>query len=196
MKRNSSTIGRTPWLSRRQMLRRAGAGMGAIGLANVAADAGLLPAAADTLMARQPHFAPRAKRLIYLYMNGGPSQVDTFDYKPTLEKYDGQRPAEVDLKTLRKTTVIMKSPWKFQQYGQSGLWVSDLFPHVARCIDDICVIRSMKTDIPEHAAAMTMMKMVTTPMMMTTSMSMMMMMKTTMQCSFKAHKRWCSLIWT
>ena len=108
-------------------------------------------------MARQPHFAPRAKRLIYLYMNGGPSQVDTFDYKPTLEKYDGQRPAEVDLKTLRKTTVIMKSPWKFQQYGQSGLWVSDLFPHVARCIDDICVIRSMKTDIPELAAAMTMM---------------------------------------
>ncbi len=157
MKRYSSTIGRTPWLSRRQMLWRAGAGMGAIGLAHVAADAGLLPAAADTLVARQPHFAPRAKRLIYLYMNGGPSQVDTFDYKPSLEKYDGQRPSEADLKTLRKTTVIMKSPWKFRQYGQSGVWVSDLFPHVAHCIDDICVIRSMKTDIPEHAAAMTMM---------------------------------------
>ena len=140
--------------------------MGAVGLAGVLADAGLLSAAtntvapapaADTLVRKTPHFVPRAKRLIYLYMNGGPSQVDTFDYKPALDKYQGQRPKEVDRKTLRKTTVLMKSPWKFRRYGQSGLWVSDLFPHVARCIDDICVIRSMHTDIPEHAAAMTMM---------------------------------------
>ena len=162
----TKTTSRAPWLSRRQMLQSAGAGMGAVGLASLLADNNALLAAtnrtataqsAGTLAVKSPHFFPRAKRLIYLYMNGGPSQVDTFDYKPLLEKHEGKRPPAANLKTLRKTTVIMKSPWKFRQHGQSGLWVSELFPQVARCIDDICIVRSMRTDVPEHAAAMTMM---------------------------------------
>ena len=160
---------RTPgssWLSRRQMLQRAGTGIGMLGLANVLAGEGLLSTEREAnartlpssgLAPKPPHFAPRAKRFIHLYMNGGPSQVDTFDYKPALSKYEGQRPEEVDIKTLRSTGELIPSLWKFNKYGQSGLWVSDLFPHVASCIDDICVIRSMHTDIPEHAAGMLMM---------------------------------------
>ena len=90
-------------------------------------------------------------------MNGGVSHVDTFDYKPLLEKFHGQRPAAVDIKTLRKTEGLMKSPFEFQRHGQSGRWVSELFPHVARCIDDLCIIHSMHTDLPEHVAGLLMM---------------------------------------
>ncbi len=101
---------------------------------------------------------PKAKHVIQLFMPGGPSQVDTFDYKPSLAKHAGERPKLVDRKSLRNTKMgLMPSPYSFQQYGQSGKWVSEIFPHVAQCVDDICFIHSMHTDIPEHAGAMMMM---------------------------------------
>ena len=106
---------------------------------------------------RPPHFAPKAKRIIHLLMNGGPSHIDTFDPKPLLARYEGQRPAVVDLRTQRKTTGILKSPFKTGQHGESGLWVSELFPHVARHADELCVVRSMHTDIPEHVSGLLMM---------------------------------------
>ncbi len=143
--------------SRRDMLVSMGAGFGAIGLAGVMDSFGAGPSA-DPLAPVIPHFAPRAKHVIQLFMPGGPSQVDTFDYKPDLKKYEGQRPGIVDRKTLRNTkNGLMPSPFSFQQYGQSGKWVSDIFPHVGECVDDIAFIHSMHTDIPEHAGAMMMM---------------------------------------
>ncbi|MFP6768822.1 MAG: DUF1501 domain-containing protein [Planctomycetaceae bacterium] len=104
-----------------------------------------------------PHFAPRAKRVIHLLMNGGPSHLDTFDPKPLIAKYEGQRPSTVDLRTQRKTTGLLKSPFRFSQHGESGLWVSELFPHVARHADKLCMLHSMYTDIPEHISGLLMM---------------------------------------
>lgn len=132
--------------------------MGSIGLAGMIGQkrAGA-EIAASPLVPRAPHFAPRAKRVIQLFMPGGPSQVDTFDCKPMLAKHAGERPALVDRKTLRNTkNGLMPSPFGFRQYGQTGKWVSDIFPHVGDCVDDIAFIHSMHTDIPEHAGAMMM----------------------------------------
>jgi hypothetical protein len=110
------------------------------------------------LAPKPPHFAPKAKRVIQLFMPGGPSQVDTFDYKPELAKHAGQRPQAVDRKSLRNTKGgLMPSPFGFKQYGECGKWVSDIFPEVGQCVDDICFIHSMHTDIPEHAGAILMM---------------------------------------
>lgn len=140
--------------SRREMLSRIGAGFGTLGLASVLADQNLL---ADPVSA-VPHFAPKAKRVIQLFMPGGPSQVDTFDYKPAIAEHAGKRPESVDRKSLRNTkNGLMPSPFGFKQYGQCGKWVSDIFPKVAECVDDICFIHSMHTDIPEHAGAILMM---------------------------------------
>jgi hypothetical protein len=140
--------------SRREMLGRIGAGFGTLGLASVFADEHLL---ADPVSS-PPHFAPKAKRVIQLFMPGGPSQVDTFDYKPAIAQHAGQRPEAVDRKSLRNTkNGLMPSPFGFKQYGQCGKWVSDIFPQVAQCVDDICFIHSMHTDIPEHAGAILMM---------------------------------------
>lgn len=150
-----------PPLSRRESLRRIGAGFGTLGLASVLAGtpSGMAaPGPADALAPRMAHFAPKAKRIIQLFMPGGPSQVDTFDYKPEIAKYAGQRPSEVDRKSLRNTkNGLFPSPFGFHQYGECGRWVSDIFPHVGRCVDDICFIHSLHTDIPEHAGAMMMM---------------------------------------
>jgi hypothetical protein len=147
-------------VSRRDALARIGAGFGTLGLAAVLADDRLLAATSEPGAPQlgRTHFAPKAKRLIQLFMPGGPSQVDTFDYKPDITRYAGQRPAEVDRKSLRNTkNGLFPSPYGFRQYGQSGKWVSDLFPNVAQCVDDICFIHSMHTDIPEHAGAILMM---------------------------------------
>src|SRR3954467_12072014 len=122
-------------ISRRDLLRRAGAGFGLIGLA------GALQAADKLQPSGQP--PARAKRIIFLFMNGGPSHVDTFDPKPALTKYEGQKPEGRDAKLG-----FMPSPFKFQPHGDSGLVMSDLFPHLAACADDLCVIRSMHTDTP------------------------------------------------
>lgn len=139
-----------------------GTGLGMLGLAGILAQDGTLGHAAEQgsnnpLAAKVAHFTPRAKHVIHLFMNGGPSQVDTFDPKPALEKYNGQRPPNADLKTERKTGGLLMSPFKFQKYGQSGIEVSDIFPHVGSCIDDICVIRSMHTNIPNHEPSLLMM---------------------------------------
>jgi hypothetical protein len=148
-------------LTRRESLQRMGTGLGMLGLAGLLAAEESLPrvarAAANPLLPKPAHFAPRAKHVIHLFMNGGPSQVDTFDPKPALEKYNGKRPPAADLKTERKTTGLLKSPFKFKKYGASGIEVSELFPHVGSCIDDICVMRSMHTDIPNHEPSLLMM---------------------------------------
>ena len=150
-----------PPLSRRELLTQLGAGFGTLGLASLLVDSRSLAAAntpASPMAPRPPHFAPRAKHVIQLFMPGGPSQVDTFDYKPEIQKHAGERPELVDRKSLRNTrNGLMPSPFGFRQYGQCGKWVSDIFPHVAQCVDDICFIHSMHTDIPEHAGAMMMM---------------------------------------
>jgi len=150
-----------PAFSRREAIRRLGAGFGSLGLASMlqaVAPAGDVAPAASPLAPKPSHFAPKVKHVIQLFMPGGPSQVDTFDYKPALVEYAGQRPAEVDRKSLRNTkNGLFPSPFAFKQYGQCGKWVSDLFPHVGECVDDIAFIHSMHTDIPEHAGAMMMM---------------------------------------
>jgi hypothetical protein len=142
--------------SRREMLRRMGTGFGMIGLAGLLAD-NAAAAPVNPLALKTPHFKPRAKHVIHLFMNGGPSQVDTFDPKPALEKYNGQSPPGSGLKTERKTGGLMKSPFKFNKCGQSGVEVSEIFPEIGKCIDDICVIRSMHTDVPNHEPALLMM---------------------------------------
>jgi len=134
----------TNW-SRREILRRAGAGFGALAFSALQADG--TTAAESPLAARRPHFAARAKRVIFLFMPGGPSQVDTFDPKPRLAQDDGQPSPKLYLGQQRK---LLASPWKFQKYGESGVEVSELFPRTASCIDDICVIRSMVTDDSNH----------------------------------------------
>src|SRR5687768_10445259 len=132
-------------LTRRELLRRSGMGLGFLGLAGVLADGGLLtpPATAaegagyaNPLAERRPHFAPKAKRVIHLFMNGGPSHVDTFDRKVSLEKYAGQNLPTENLRTERKTGAAFPSPFKFQKYGESGIEISELFQHTARHIDD------------------------------------------------------------
>ncbi|HVA45754.1 MAG TPA: DUF1501 domain-containing protein [Pirellulales bacterium] len=153
--------------SRRRWLSQMGTGFGALGLAAVLADAGLLGegaaqaassgAAASPLSPKSPHFAPRAKRVIFLFMNGGPSHVDTFDPKPALEKYAGQQPEELTKNYQRTVGKLFPSPFKFAKYGQNGIDVSELYPHTAQVIDEVCVIRSMHTDIPNHEPALLMM---------------------------------------
>src|SRR3989440_13061150 len=138
-------------LSRREVLCRIGGGFGALALTSVFADAGFLSAASSAavggnpLAPKPPHFAPRARRLIFLFMNGGPSHVDTFDPKPALQKFAGQQPPG-ELYKKNKGSGFMPSPLGFEKYGQSGIEVSETLPHLARLIDDCCVIRSMKTD--------------------------------------------------
>ena len=151
-----------PPIDRRDALRKLGAGFGSLGLASMLAQAEAAAAPTNTavspLAPTQPHFPTKAKYVIQLFMPGGPSQVDTFDYKPELAKQAGQRPEIVDRKTLRNTkNGLMPSPYRFRQYGECGKWVSDIFPHVGEMVDDICFIHSMHTDIPEHAGAMMMM---------------------------------------
>jgi hypothetical protein len=135
-------------LSRRAMLRRAGAGFGSLALAALFADESRgAPAASNPLTARAPHFPARAKRVIFLFMPGGPSQVDTFDPKPRLTRDNGKPSPKL---YLGKTRNLLSSPWTFTKRGQSGLEVSALFPHVGSCADHLCVIRSMVADDVNH----------------------------------------------
>jgi hypothetical protein len=156
-----------PQMNRRQMLCQIGGGFGALGLATMLAGEGLLSAAPDApkspgadnpLAPKPPHFRARAKRVIFLFMNGGPSQVDTFDPKPAMEKYRGTRPEGAQLPNDRaKGGGLLPSPFKFTKHGESGIEVSELYPNVAKCIDDICVIRSMHTNTPNHEPSLLMM---------------------------------------
>ncbi len=143
-----------PTFSRRQALKSMGCGFGylaAAGLAHREAMAGVV----NPLLARQPQFAPRAKRVIFLFMQGGPSHVDTFDYKPRLEKENGKMVRFDDARTLAKTKEIKEhrvyqNLWEFKPYGQCGQHVSTLFPHIARHVDDLCFVKSMHTDGVAH----------------------------------------------
>lgn len=134
-----------PYLSRREFLARSGCGFGVLALAGLAR------------AAPNPHFEPRAKSVIFLYMDGGVSQVDSFDPKPMLDKFDGQDPRKVigELEQTQFDNVgqVLKSPWQFSQHGESGLPISSLFPHIAKHADDLCVVRSMTSKFPEHTAA-------------------------------------------
>ena len=134
-------------INRRDALTRMGAGMGTLGLFN--------SLQAATGMA--PHFAPRAKRVIHLFMNGGPFGPDFLDPKPALKTYEGQRPEGTDLRTERPTGGLLNAPYKYTQHGQSGLPVSELLPHTAKFADDLCVLRSVHTDNPNHGPALLLM---------------------------------------
>src|SRR5262245_62047094 len=164
----SMLLGRS--LTRRDLLCRIGGGFGALGLTSVLSDAGALTSRAraetpseavvpNNPMAPKPsQFPARAKRVIFLFMNGGPSHVDTFDPKPMLQKYAGQRPRELSVDTRRPNRGgILPSPFTARPPGQSGIEVSELFPYLASCIDDLCVIRSMYTDNPNHEPSLLMM---------------------------------------
>ncbi|MSR51404.1 MAG: DUF1501 domain-containing protein, partial [Gemmataceae bacterium] len=112
---------------------------------------------ANPLAVRKPHFAAKAKRVIHLFMNGGPSHVDTFDPKPSLEKYAGKLLPTDNPKTERKTGAAFPSPFKFQKYGQSGIEVSELFAKTAQHVDDMCIIRSMHANVPNHEPSLLLM---------------------------------------
>jgi hypothetical protein len=125
------------FLTRREFLTRCGMGMGSLGLASLLQSAGgfnsvqAAEGPISPLLPRAPHFPAKAKRIIHLFMNGGPSHVDTFDPKPALDRYAGELLPMENLRTERKTGAAFPSPFKFKKYGQSGIEVSELFPHVA-----------------------------------------------------------------
>jgi hypothetical protein len=134
--------------SRRALLRAFGGGLGTLGFA------GLVAAADPQASGRQPHFRPRTKRIIQLFMNGGPFGPDLFDPKPAINKHAGQRPQAVDLRTENQTGGLMPVPFSFHPAGHSGLEISDQLPHLATCADELCVIRSTHTDNPNHGPAL------------------------------------------
>jgi hypothetical protein len=149
----------TTGISRRQMLCRFANGFGMLGLAALLADearsAALLDEPAfNPLAVKPPHYTPKAKRIIFLFMSGGPSHVDTFDPKPALARNHGKPlPFEMPKLVRTKTGNLLQSPFKFKKHGQAGIEVSELFPNVAGCIDDICVIRSLVADNINHNGA-------------------------------------------
>jgi len=138
------------------MLGRAGMGMGMLGLAGLFSDEARA-AGVDPLAAKHPHFEPKAKRVVHLFMNGGPSQVDTFDYKPLLEKHHGEPMPQGNFRTERLTGGLMKSPFKFQKRGQSGLWMSEMFDKTSAFADDMTVVRSMYAEVPNHEPSLMLM---------------------------------------
>jgi Protein of unknown function (DUF1501) len=152
------------FLTRRSFLARCGMGMGALALGvtprELLASAGGEGASGpdlSPLAPRRPHFAPRAKRVIHIFANGGPSHVDTFDPKPMLDKYHGQALPGDYIATERKTGSALRSPFAFAKYGRSGMEVSEIFKNVARCADDLCVIRSMQAEVPNHEPSLLLM---------------------------------------
>ena len=146
----------TPVLTRRDMLRVSGAGFGSLALAALLGQQASAEAQKpNPLAAKPPHFAAKAKRVIFLFMHGGPSQVDTFDYKPLLTRDNGKPlPFDKPRVVSSQTGNLLASPWKFQQHGQCGAWVSDLFPHVGKCADDLCIINGMWGSNSRHGAAL------------------------------------------
>jgi hypothetical protein len=152
----------TRLLNRRDLLRRCGMGFGVLGLAGVLESAGMLSPTAQAapvnpLAPRPAHFAGRAKRVVHLFMNGGPSHVDTFDPKPLLDRYHGRPLPTSNLRTERKTGAAMRSPFRFARFGQSGLEISELFARTAAHADDLAVIRSMHADVPNHEPSLMLM---------------------------------------
>lgn len=148
--------------SRRQMLTRSGAGAGLLGLTSLLGSEGLLRAADDVsaidpLAPRQPHFEPKAKAVIWLFINGGPSHVDTWDYKPALAKSDGKELEGFDKFTgffSGSVGPLMKSPFEFAQYGESGKWVSDIFPNLSQHVDKMAFVHSAYAKSNNHSPAL------------------------------------------
>lgn len=141
--------------TRRELLKQSANGFGMLALASLLAGEEARAATADPLAPKPPHFPARVKRVIFLFMHGGPSQVDTFDPKPALTRdagkpFPGQKPRVV----FAQTGNLLPSPWEFKQYGQSGIPVSSLFPEVAKCVDDLCVLRSLYADNTAHGGAL------------------------------------------
>src|SRR5687768_13381666 len=145
--------------NRRDFLERTGAGFGMLALASLLNDRGLLAAGrasaspGNPLAPRPTHFAPRAKRVIWLFMEGGPSGFDLFDPKPELQKRHGQRIDGIETH-FGNPGPLLRSPYSFKQYGQSGAWVCEKCPAVAGCVDDIAFIKSCHTESPNHSPAM------------------------------------------
>ena len=137
-----------PAFSRREWLQKTSAGFGWLALSALATRRALAESAAP-LAPKQPHFPAKAKRVLFLCMDGGPSHVDSFDYKPELAKRAGQAIGKGKVPTGK----LMAPVWEFKQRGQSGLWISELFPKIATHADKLCLIRSMKTDVPNHPPA-------------------------------------------
>ncbi|WP_146527918.1 DUF1501 domain-containing protein [Novipirellula artificiosorum] len=139
------------------MLSRCASGFGAVALAALAKDPAYgLEASARSNALHGLHHNAKAKRVIFLYMDGGPSQIDTFDPKPLLDKFNGKDPAklfQVEPTQFNNNGTVLASPWKFKPYGESGIPISDLFPHVATCADELAVVRSMVSEFPEHTFA-------------------------------------------
>ena len=151
-------------LTRRQLLARMGNGFAALSLAGLlggetqtAQAAGAASRYLNPLASKKPPLPARAKRVIFLFMNGGPSHVDTFDPKPMLDKHHGKPLPYSNLPTERKTGTAFRSPYKFVKCGQSGIEVSEIFPHIGARIDDICVVRSMHADVPNHEPSLMLM---------------------------------------
>ena len=147
-------------LSRRDALKVCGMGFGSLALTDALcreSAASGLPNPADFRGEVMPHFPAKAKRVIHLFMNGGPSQVDSFDRKPALEEFDGKSAPMANLKTERPTGNVMRSPYKWDKYGECGLEVSELFEHTAKHADDLCVINSMYADVPNHEPSLLLM---------------------------------------
>jgi hypothetical protein len=139
-----------PILSRRQLLKSVSSGFGYLAFAGLSSMAATVEAKKSPLTPKAPHFQARAKQVIFLCMNGAPSHVDTFDYKPKLTEYDGKASSKPGRIPGAK---LMGSPWKFRQHGQSGLWISELFPEVAPHADKLCVLHGIHTDLPAHPEA-------------------------------------------
>lgn len=156
---------RDHFLTRRELIGRMGNGFAALGVLGLLGESAFAMTpqqevqaarALNPMLPKKPPMKATAKRVIFLFMNGGPSQVDTFDPKPMLTKYSGQA-IPLQLPTERKTGAALASPYKFQKYGQSGIEVSEIFPNVAKHVDDMCIIRSMHADVPNHEPSLMLM---------------------------------------
>ena len=157
MPHDSSSVSPRIVLPRRAMLARCGAGFGLLALDRLLAEEAAPGLHAEPNTAGLPHFAPKAKRVIWLFINGGPSQVDTFDHKPELAKRDGEPLAGFDANTgffAGAVGGLMKSPFAFRQHGESGAWVSEIYPRLATHVDRMAFVKSCWTDSNNHAPAL------------------------------------------
>jgi hypothetical protein len=152
--------------TRREWIGRSGMGMASLGLTSLLTDqlapnttfaAESNPGYVNPMTPKGPHFTPRAKHVIHIFLNGGPSQVDTFDPKPALAKYAGKELPTENLRTERKTGAAFPSPYTFKKYGESGLEVSEIFSHVGEVADELCVVRSMHANVPNHEPSLMLM---------------------------------------
>src|SRR3984893_5455428 len=148
-----------PPFTRRDALKQFATGFGMTAFASLAGRA--LAAAAESAgnpwTPKPPHFTPKAKHVIVVFLQGGLSQIDSFDYKPLLDKYDGKPLPYETPRTEFATGNLMKSPFSFKKYGKNGIEVSEIFPHTAKIIDEFCIVRSMISDIPNHGPSVLMM---------------------------------------